>query len=169
MEAVAAHALGIEAAPGSHSGPRARRGRDGRRCRSRRPAAAPGMRVEQRADGREIVRLVQRRQRNVAFEPSEHVVVDQDRPVVFRAAVDHAMPDRDRSKLLRSRAASRQRSQAQPATSAICIAARRSGRSAASRRPPSARSRGRVPMPSIWPLIRRCQLAAVRRSRRPGT
>ena len=78
---------------------------------------------ENGADRREIVRLVQRRQRHIAFELGQHLVVDQDRPVVVRAAMHDAMPDRDRLELLRRRAARRPPSRARPERRARCSAA----------------------------------------------
>ena len=57
---------------------------------------------EERTDGRQIVRLVKRRQRDISRETSKDLVVDQHGPVVFRAAVDNTMPDRDRLEVLRS-------------------------------------------------------------------
>ena len=77
---------------------------------------------EQRADRREIVRLVQRRQRDVAFEMREHLVVDQHRPVVVGAAVHDAMADGDRA-----RAFCVSRSQAPAIARAVGTSATRSG------------------------------------------
>ncbi len=54
-----------------------------------------------RSDRCEIVGLVQRRQGNVALQPGEHRVIDHHGPVVVRAAVHHAMSDRDRIDVLR--------------------------------------------------------------------
>ena len=51
---------------------------------------------QDRPDRREIVRLVKRRQRNVAFQSRQHVLIDPHRPVVVRAAMHDAMSDRDR-------------------------------------------------------------------------
>ena len=65
VEAVAADALVVERARQRVAVGVRRRGRDGRRCRSRRPAAGPGSPPSE-ADRREVVRLVQRRQRLVA-------------------------------------------------------------------------------------------------------
>jgi len=48
----------------------------------------------------EMIRLVERRQGNVAREVGENVVVDPDRPAIIRSAVNNAMPDRDRIKSL---------------------------------------------------------------------
>jgi hypothetical protein len=44
--------------------------------------------------------LLARRERNVALEPRQHLVVDQHGAVVVRAAVHHAMADRDQVDLL---------------------------------------------------------------------
>ena len=49
-----------------------------------------------RADGRKIVRLVQRSERNATLEIGEHAVVDQDRRFVLRSAMDHPMPHGNR-------------------------------------------------------------------------
>ena len=106
---------------------------------------------------------MQRRQRDVAFEVGEHVVVDQHRPVVVRATMDDAMADRDGFEVLRL---------AQPGARRLhrgrnvrnLSRCERCDRSETLRRRPRARSRGRVPMPSIWPLIRRSSSArAIRR------
>ena len=125
MEAVAAHALVVEALAGWRSGRRARRGRGGRRCRSRRPAAA-------RADSRSIERIGARlcgwcsgasgiiARRGCAST----LVVDQHRPVVVRAAVHDAMADRDGSMSPRRRAASRRPRRARPARRARSSGAR---------------------------------------------
>ena len=51
---------------------------------------------QDRSDRRQIVGLVKRRQRNVAFQSRQHVLIDPNRPVVVRAAVYDAMPDRNR-------------------------------------------------------------------------
>ena len=56
---------------------------------------------QQRADRGEVVGLVQRRERDETLEIGEHGRIDQDRPVVARAAMDDPMPDRDRLELLR--------------------------------------------------------------------
>src|SRR5208337_3134688 len=52
--------------------------------------------TQDRPDRRKIVRLVKRRQRDVAFESRQHILIDPDRLVVVRAAMHHAVPDRDR-------------------------------------------------------------------------
>src|ERR1043166_4357304 len=59
-----------------------------------------GLTRADRPDRREIVRLVQRRQRNVAREAGKNVVVDPDWPAIIRSAVNNAMPNRDRLKSL---------------------------------------------------------------------
>jgi hypothetical protein len=56
---------------------------------------------EDRADRRQIVRLMQRRQRRVSFKIGDNVAVDQDRPIVFWAAVDDPLTDGDRLDLSR--------------------------------------------------------------------
>ena len=48
---------------------------------------------EQCPNGSEIVRLVQRCQRIVLLEPRQHVVIDQDRLAVVRAAMNNTMTD----------------------------------------------------------------------------
>src|ERR1700757_2925434 len=47
--------------------------------------------LEQGADRREIVRLVQRRERNVLLQRREHFRVDANRPTVFEPAMDDTM------------------------------------------------------------------------------
>ena len=56
---------------------------------------------ENRTNRREVVGLVKRRQRHIAFEIGQHLAVDQDGPVVIRAAMRDPMPDRDGLKVLR--------------------------------------------------------------------
>ena len=51
---------------------------------------------QQRADRRQIVRLMERRQRDQALKLVQHIDVDQDRPVIPRTAVHDPMPDRGR-------------------------------------------------------------------------
>ncbi len=51
---------------------------------------------KQRANGSEIVRLMQRRQRHVTLQPRQHVVVDANGPVVFRPAMHHPVTHRHR-------------------------------------------------------------------------
>ncbi len=52
-------------------------------------------------DRSEVVGLMQGRERNEALQARNHVVVDQDRPVIVRTAMDHAMTDCDGIELLR--------------------------------------------------------------------
>ena len=66
----------------------------GRRCRSRRPAAGPGRAAVHGPDRREVVRLVQRRQRHQRLDAGQHVVVDPDGPCEPLAAMHHPVPDR---------------------------------------------------------------------------
>ena len=51
----------------------------------------------QGADRREVVGLMQRRERPEAREFGEHLFVDHDRPVVLRTAVNNPMTDRDQA------------------------------------------------------------------------
>jgi hypothetical protein len=51
---------------------------------------------QERADRRQVVRLMQRRQRCITLQPAHHVMVDQHRPVVVGTAVDHPMSNRVR-------------------------------------------------------------------------
>ena len=154
VEAVAAHAFGVEAlrdrvVVGKRAVAAMKGGVEAGDLRQIRKARAD------RADRRQVVGLMQRRERNVALESRKHVVVDQDRPIVVRAAMDDAMADRDRD-----RGFCVSRSQAPT----FCIAAGRSGTSSApiglvdQRRavgPARRAGAGASPMPSIWPLIRR--------------
>ncbi|MGY4315615.1 hypothetical protein ACVWW1_004942 [Bradyrhizobium sp. JR3.5] len=48
---------------------------------------------EDRADRRQIVRLMQRCEADEPVQAGDHPVVNQDRPVEVRTAVHHAMPD----------------------------------------------------------------------------
>ena len=66
--------------------------RDLRQLREARPDAA---------DRREVVGLMQRRQRTQGLQFLEDLVVDQDRPVMVRSSVDHPMTDRHRRDFLR--------------------------------------------------------------------
>jgi len=43
---------------------------------------------------------MQRRERNVPLEVSKHVLIDQNRPVVVRTAMDHPVADRNRIDIL---------------------------------------------------------------------
>ena len=56
---------------------------------------------ENDADRREIVRLMQRRQRDVTRKAREHGFVYPDRLAEFRAAMHHPMPHRDKIDALR--------------------------------------------------------------------
>ncbi len=51
---------------------------------------------KERLDRRQVVRLVQRRERNVFFEPRNHRGVETDRLDEFQSAVHDAVPDRDK-------------------------------------------------------------------------
>ena len=100
MEAVSAHALGVEPlrygiVVDNRVVIAVERGIEAGDLRQVGIAAKNG------ADRREVVRLVQRRERLIAFEVTEHRAIDQDRPVVFRAAMHDAMTDRDRLEFLR--------------------------------------------------------------------
>ena len=53
--------------------------------------------LQQEADGRQVVRLVQRRKRDVFLECGQNGAVEHDRLRVFEAAVHHAMTDTDES------------------------------------------------------------------------
>ena len=48
---------------------------------------------EQCLNGREVIRLMQRRKRNVALKISQHRMIDDDRSIILRATVSHAMAD----------------------------------------------------------------------------
>ena len=85
MEAVAAHALVVI---GARQGERVGRRTDGcggRRCRSRRPAASPGKACDRRLDAGDVVRLVQRRERDEPAQLRDRRVVDQHRLDEIRA------------------------------------------------------------------------------------
>ena len=56
---------------------------------------------EKDADRRQVVGLVQRRQRHVTFEIGEHVAIDPDRPVILRAAMYDTVTDCRGHKFLR--------------------------------------------------------------------
>jgi hypothetical protein len=55
-----------------------------------------GKSVEKHPDRREIVRLMQRRQRDILLELLENVRVDDHGCAVFRSAMHDAVSDRDR-------------------------------------------------------------------------
>ena len=108
----------------------------------------------ERLHGGEIVRLMQRRQRDVALELGEDGCVDQDRLVVFRSAVHDAVPDSGGLEASVPRGATRRRQIKLPGRRSPDqgdnLVDQRRRRSAA-----SARNRGFVPIPSICPLSRR--------------
>jgi hypothetical protein len=54
-------------------------------------------RIKQCTDRSEIVRLMQRRERNERFEHGQHLAVHHDRLPVTCAAVDHPMPGGENS------------------------------------------------------------------------
>ena len=56
--------------------------------------------LQQGADRRQVVRLMQRCERNICLEVRNHRLVNSDRPVVFRAAMDDPMADRDQVEAL---------------------------------------------------------------------
>ena len=130
VKAVAAHALLVPAVRRSRSGRRPRDGRDGTRCRSRRPGDLRPARADL-ADRRQIVRLVQRRQRDEPLEPVQHRVVHQDRRVEVRAAMDDPMADRARRRHPAGRAATPSSRSSAARTSATSPGAVRSSASIA--------------------------------------
>ena len=100
MESIAPHSLGVEAVRNGEMighGPVAavKRGIETGDLRQFREAR------QNRADRREIVGLMQRRQRNIALKLGQHSAVDADWLVVIRAAVDDTMTDRQKIELLR--------------------------------------------------------------------
>ena len=100
VESVTPHPLGVEALRDSEMighGPAAtmERGIETGDLRQFREAR------QNRADRREIVGLMQRRQRNIALKLGQHGAVDEDRLVVIRAAMNDAMTDREKIELLR--------------------------------------------------------------------
>jgi hypothetical protein len=54
-----------------------------------------GMAVQQRADRGQVIGLMQRCERNVLLELREHRLVDDDRPVICRPTVNHAVTNRE--------------------------------------------------------------------------
>ena len=56
--------------------------------------------LSDRADRRKIVRLVQRRQRDIAFEAAEHLAIDQNWPIIFGATVHDPMSHSDGTDIL---------------------------------------------------------------------
>ena len=51
--------------------------------------------LQQGADGAEIVRLMERRERREGLKPLDNGIVDEDRGAVVGAAMNHAMTDGD--------------------------------------------------------------------------
>ena len=95
MKAIAADALGIEMlGDGVMIGDGAvlamERRVEARDLRQPRPVD------HDRPDGRQIVRLMQRRERDVALEAVQHVFRHKNGLIEFRAAMHDAMADRDR-------------------------------------------------------------------------
>ena len=133
MKAIAAHALRHRTAPGSRSDRRRRCARDGRRYRSRRPAAAAESVRRSRGSAPDCWAD--------AAAPAEHIArgrastagIDQDRPVVVGAAMHDPVPDRDRIDRRAARAARR----------------RPCARPPARRRPRRARSRRSIELAAI--------------------
>src|ERR1700678_2717225 len=56
---------------------------------------------EQSSDRRQVVGLMQRRQRDVTLQPRQHVCVYESRPVVFRTTMHDAMADNSKIDRLR--------------------------------------------------------------------
>ena len=109
---------------------------------------------------------MQRRKRNIPLQARKYVFVDQNRPVIVRAAMNDAMTDRDKlyAGVWRSHSAA---TAIAAGTSATSVAAYDSS----TRGDPSdasARRRGRAPIPSTCPFNRR-RGARVRNSRRSET
>ncbi len=94
VEAVAAHAA-VGDRRRQREGLRDRRHRAVERGVEAGDLRQPGRAREHGADRREVVRLVQRRQRDEAVEAREDGFVDAHRPVVLDAAVDDAVADRE--------------------------------------------------------------------------
>ena len=122
-------------------------------------------RVDRRddADGGEVVRLVQRRQRLERGQAGEDVGVDAHRAVEVGAAVDDAVAD---GAELDAAEAGEPAAQRLGGRAAGRGARRRPscGRRAGAPSAPVARSRGRTPMPSIWPRTWRSRPASAARS-----
>jgi hypothetical protein len=87
-------ASGGNGLPGPHD-------RGERRCRNKRTCGQLRPAREQRTDRCQVVRLVQGSKRDIALEIGQHPDVDQHRPIVFGAAVDHPMPDGNQTHALR--------------------------------------------------------------------
>ena len=160
MEAVAADALGVEALAGWRSGRRQRVWPRWKAVSKQATCGRSGERASSDADRREIVRLVQRRERDVALEIARARL---RRPApAGRNPGRHARRDgRPRSaRAAASRAARRLRCASAAGTSATSL--RRVGprRSAARRRRRRRAAAAATPMPSIWPLISRSRPAS---------
>ncbi len=56
---------------------------------------------EQSLNGREVIRLMQWRKRNVALQTSQHCVIDDDRSIILRATMNHTMADGGQGEVLR--------------------------------------------------------------------
>ena len=69
----------------------------------------------QLADRRQIVGLMQRRQRRIALQTRQHLIVDQHRTVVVGAAMDDTMPGGNEIDGAASRAARRRPRESPPA------------------------------------------------------
>lgn len=100
MEAVAADTFGVKVfryreVIGDRAMRAMKRGIEAGDLRQIRPAR------KHRTYRRQIVGLVQRRERNVTLEMREHLRVDQDRSIVFGTAVNNAVADRDEIEGLR--------------------------------------------------------------------
>ena len=113
-----------------------------------------GTAVKKRPDRSKVVRLMQRRQRDVAFELHRNLPQSaRTGPVEVGASVNNPMSDGEEIDLL---------SAAQPVPRQLAMAAGTSGILSALYvwstsdflSAPSAFSRGRLPTPSIWPLTR---------------
>ena len=48
---------------------------------------------EQCLNGREVIRLMQRRKRDVALETGQHCMIDDHRSIILRATMNHTMAD----------------------------------------------------------------------------
>jgi hypothetical protein len=95
VEAVTPHTFGVEGfryrvVVGQRAVVAVKRGVEARDLRHIREAC------QRRADRRQIVGLVQWRQRDEAFQLRYHLLVDPYRPVVIRAAMHDAVPDGNR-------------------------------------------------------------------------
>ena len=102
---------------------------------------------KKRADRRQIMRLMQRRERRETLEARDHAMVDQHGPVVIRSAMHDPVTDGERTQWSSSR------SQALASVSAAGTSGNSLDRIGAfGQRSPAgavARNRGRLPMPSI--------------------